>query len=113
MRRKIIIVLAITFMVTLMVSAFSYLYISQILRQRITNAEETAQQLTSQLAYTAENDVPDLSSTRTNPNHPVALRRALPDYPTTDFALNKTLQSDLGYWAFIYDAAIVDNDGKA
>ena len=41
MRRKTIIVLAITFMVTVMVTAFSYLYISQILRQRITNAYET------------------------------------------------------------------------
>jgi signal transduction histidine kinase len=113
MRRKIIIVLAITFMVTLMVSAFSYLYISQILRQRITNAEETAQQLTRQLAYTAENDVPDLSSTRIDTNNPVAVRRALLDYLTTDVDLNNMLQSDLGYWAFIYDAAIVDNDGKA
>ncbi|MGA8429914.1 MAG: ATP-binding protein [Candidatus Sulfotelmatobacter sp.] len=113
MRRKIIIVLAITFMVTVMVSAFSYLYISVILRQRITNAEETAQQLTRQLAYTAENDVPDLSSTRIDTNNPVAVRRALLDYLTTDVDLNNMLQSDLGYWAFIYDAAIVDNDGKA
>jgi signal transduction histidine kinase len=113
MRRKIIIVLAITFMVTVMVSAFSYLYISQILRARITNAEETAQQLTRQLAYTAENDVPDLSSTRIDTNNPVAVRRALLDYLTTDVDLNNMLQSDLGYWAFIYDAAIVDNDGKA
>ncbi|HEY4905196.1 MAG TPA: ATP-binding protein [Candidatus Sulfotelmatobacter sp.] len=113
MRRKIIIVLAITFMVTVMVSAFSYLYISQILRQRITNAQETAQQLTKQLAYTAENDVPDLSSTRINTNDPIAVRRALLDYLTTDVDLNNMLQSDLGYWAFIYDAAIVDNNGKA
>ena len=34
LRRKTIIVLTITFMVTLMVSAFSYLYISQVLRLR-------------------------------------------------------------------------------
>jgi signal transduction histidine kinase len=113
MRRKIIIVLAITFMVTVMVSAFSYLYISQILRARITNAHETAQQLTRQLAYTAENDVPDLSSTRIDTSDPVAVRRALLDYLTTDVDLNNMLQSDLGYWAFIYDAAIVDNDGRA
>jgi len=64
MRRKAIIVLAVTFMVTVMVTAFSYLYISQILRQRITNAYEGASRLTQQLAYFAENDLPDLSSTR-------------------------------------------------
>ena len=40
MRRKAIIVLAITFMVTVMVTAFSYLYISQILRQRINSTYE-------------------------------------------------------------------------
>ncbi len=42
LRRKTIIVLTITLMVTVMVSAFSYLYISQILRLRIDNANETA-----------------------------------------------------------------------
>jgi len=46
MRRKTIIVTGITFMVTVMVAAFSYLYISQILRQRITNAYESASRLT-------------------------------------------------------------------
>jgi signal transduction histidine kinase len=113
MRRKIIIVLAITFMVTVMVSAFSYLYISQLLRLRITNAQETAQQLTKQLAYTAENDLPDLSSTRVDTNNPVAVRRALLDYLTTDVDLNNMLQSYVGYWVFIYDAALVDSDGRA
>jgi signal transduction histidine kinase len=113
MRRKIIIVTAITFMVTVMVSAFSYLYTSVILRMNITNAEETAQQLTLQLKYTAETDVPDLSSTRVDTNNPVAVRRALLDYLTTDVDLNNMLQSDVGLWPFIYDATIVDNDGKA
>ena len=53
LRRKTIIVLVITLMVTAMVSAFSYLYISQILRLRIENAYETATSLTHQLAYAA------------------------------------------------------------
>ena len=77
LRRKTIIVLTITFMVTLMVSSFSYLYISQILRLRIDNAHETAKQLAHQLAYAAENDVPDFSSTNVDTNDPVAVRRAL------------------------------------
>ncbi len=66
MRRKIIIVLTITFMVTVMVTAFSYLYISQILRQRINNAYESASRLTQQLAYFAENDLPDLRNSNVN-----------------------------------------------
>ncbi|MGZ7056474.1 MAG: hypothetical protein ACXVK3_13165, partial [Candidatus Angelobacter sp.] len=63
LRRKTIIVLVITLMVTVMVTAFSILYISQILRLRIANANETATSLTHQLAYAASNAVPDFSST--------------------------------------------------
>ena len=113
MLRKTIIVLGITFMVTVMVSAFSYLYISQILRQRITNAHETATRLTQQAAYAAENDIPDFSSTRLDTTNPVVVRRALMEYLPTDVSLNNMLQSDVGNWSFIYDAAIVGSDGKA
>ena len=113
MSRKTIIVLGITFTVTVMVSVFSYLYISQILRQRISNANENATLLTQQIAYVAENDVPDFSSTRLDTTDPVAVRRALMDYLPTDVNLNNMLQSDVGNWPFIYDAAIVDMDGKA
>jgi signal transduction histidine kinase len=113
LRRKTIIVLTITFMVTLMVSAFSYLYISQILRLRIDNANETAKQLAHQLAYAAENDVPDFSSTNVDTNDPVAVRRALVEYLQTDIDLNNMLQYARGSWAFLMDATIIGPDGKA
>ena len=113
MRRKTIIVLVITLMVTVMVSAFSYLYISQILRLRIANAYETATSLTHQLAYAAGNAVPDFSSTSIDTNDPAGLRRALTDFVQTDVDLNNLLQSDPGDWRYIYDVAIVDTSGKA
>ena len=113
MRRKTIIVLVITLMVTVMVSAFSYLYISQILRLRIVNAYETAASLTHQLAYAAGNAVPDFSSTSIDTSDPVALSRALSDYVPTDVSLNNLLQSVPGDWRYIYDVAIVDTNGKA
>jgi len=113
MRRKSIIVLAITFMVTVMVTAFSYLYISQILRQRITNAYESASRLTQQLAYFAENDLPDLSSTRIDTNDPAAVRRALADYLPMDTNLLNNLESEVALWPFIYDASVMDASGKA
>ena len=94
MRRKAIIVLAITFMVTVMVAAFSYLYISQILRQRINSTYESADRLTQQLAYFAENDLPDLSSTRVDTDDPVAVRRALAEYLPMDTNLLNNLESD-------------------
>ena len=113
LRRKTIIVLVITLMVTVMVSAFSYLYISQIMRLRIAGANETATSLTHQLAYAAGNAVPDFSSTTVDTNDPAAVSRALADYVTTDVSLNNLLQSIPGDWRFIYDVAIVDTNGRA
>jgi signal transduction histidine kinase len=113
LRRKTIIVLVITLMVTAMVSAFSYLYISQILRLRIANAYETATSLTHQLAYAAGNAIPDFSSTAVDTSNPAALSRALADYVQTDVDLNNLLQSDPGDWRYIYDVSIVDVNGKA
>jgi signal transduction histidine kinase len=113
LRRKTIIVLVITLMVTAMMCAFSYLYISQILRLRIANTYETATNLTHQLAYAAANAVPDFSSTSIDTSNPEAVRRALSDYVQTDVDLNNVLQSDPGDWSFIYDVCIVDTNGKA
>ena len=113
LRRKTIIVLTITFMVTLMVSAFSYLYISQVLRLRIDNANETAKQLTRQLAYAAENDPPDFSSTAVDTTNPAAMRQAYVEYLQRDVDLNNLLQSARGSWVFVMDAAIVAPDGQA
>ncbi len=113
LRRKTIIVLVITLMVATMVTAFSVLYISQILRLRITNARDTAISLTHQLAYAASNAVPDFSSTSIDTSNSAAVRRALADYVQTDVALNNLLQSDPGDWRFIYDVSIVDVNGRA
>jgi signal transduction histidine kinase len=113
LRRKTIIVLVITLMVTVMVSAFSYLFISQMFRLSISNAYDTANNLTHQLAYAAANIVPDFSSTKVDINNPAAVRRALADYVQTDVDLNNLLQSETGDWRFIYDAAIMDDNGKA
>ena len=113
LRRKVIIVIVITLMVTVMVSAFSYLYISQIIRLRITNAYETAISLTHQLAYAANTAVPDFSSTSVDTSDPAAVRRALIDYVQTDVDLNNMLQSETGDFRFISDVAIVDVNNRA
>ena len=113
MRRKTQIVFAITFMVAAMVSAFSYIYVSQILRQRVTFAHDTAGFLNSQLAYLAANAIPDLTSTRVDITNPAKVRSAIADYLATNLDLNTMLESVVTDWPMIYDAAIVDNDGKA
>ena len=80
MRRKTKIVLAITFMIAVLVSGFSYLYISQVLRQRVNSASELAILYTAQLASAAANAVPDLSSTRVDTSDPAAVRAAIAEY---------------------------------
>src|SRR5438876_4464495 len=113
MRRRTQIVLAVTFMVAALVTGASYLYISQILRQGINTAHDTAAYLTSQIAYTATNAAPDLSSTRVDTTNPEALRRGVAYYLGTDRDLNTMLDSVVGSWPTIYDAAILDPNGKA
>jgi len=112
MRRKTIIVLAITLLVTVMAAAFSYLYISEILGEQINEAYEGADRLTKQLAYSAGADLPDLTSTRIDTNDPEAVRGALAEYLPMDTILLNGLQSDRDYWPYIYDASIVDSSGK-
>lgn len=104
--------LAITFMVTALVLAFSYLYISQILNQQITTAHDTASYLSAQLAFLAAGATPDLTSTKTNTSKPEAVKRAIVDYLSTDKDLNVVLESVAGNWPIVYDAALVDSNGK-
>jgi PAS domain S-box-containing protein len=113
MRRRTQIVLAITFMVAALVSGASYIYISQILRQKISTAHDTAMYLASQVAFLANNAAPDLSSTRVDTSNPEAVRRGIAYYLGTDRDLNTMLDSIVGSWPTVYDVAIVDSGGKA
>jgi PAS domain S-box-containing protein len=113
MRRKTKIVLGITLMVFLLVVAFSYIYISELLRQRISSAYEAAALLSEQLAYATYRAQPDLSSTRIDTNDPAAVRAGIAEYLSEDVVLNDTLESVVGNWPIIYDAAIVDINNKA
>src|ERR1700739_2167080 len=113
MRRKTKIVLAITFMVVVMVSAFSYLYISQLLRQRLNEASDIAQFLAQQIVYSAGNAVFDLSSTKVDTDNAKSVRRAIEGYITTDTNMNDLLDSSVGISPIVYDAAITNLDGRA
>jgi signal transduction histidine kinase len=113
MRRKTKIVLGITLMVFVLAGAFAYVYISEMLRQRVTSAYETASLLGQQLAYAAYNAQPDLSSTPIDTANEAAVRAAIADYLATDANLTNMLESVVGNWPIIYDAAIVDNNNRA
>ena len=105
--------LAITFMVVVMVAAFSYLYISQLLRQRLNNAGDVAQLLAQQIVYSAGNAVPDITSTRIDTQNERAVRSAIETYLRTDQMLNDMLDSFVGNVQIVYDAAVLDMEGRA
>ena len=113
MTRKFIIVFVITTLFTTLVVGFSWVYLSQLLRQRLLWADETASQLTNQLEYAASKAVPDLTSTRVDTNNPKALRAAITNYLHADTNLNDMLESVVGNSRIIYDAAIIDPSGVA
>ena len=113
MSRKAKIVLAITFMVAVLVSAFSYFYISEILEQKITSAYEMASLLTAQLYLVATTAVPDLSSTKVDTSDPAAVREAITAYLQEDQNLNDMMASAVGNWLIVYDVSIVDPSGRA
>jgi PAS domain S-box-containing protein len=113
MSRKFIIVLVITTLFTALVVGFSWFYLSQLLRQRLLWADETASQLTNQLEYAASKAVPDLTSTRIDTNNPKAMRSAIANYLQTDANLNDMLESVVGNSRIIYDAAVTDPTGVA
>jgi len=113
MTRKFIIVLAITTLFTALVVGFSWIYLSQLLRQRLLWADETASQLTNQLEYAASKAVPDLTSTRVDTQNPKAMRAAIANYLQNDTNLNDMLESVWGNSRIIYDAAIIDPNGVA
>jgi len=113
MTRKFIIVLVITTLFTTLVVAFSWVYLSQLLRQRLQWADETASQLTNQLEYAASKAVPDLTSTRVDTANPKEMRAAITNYLQTDTNLNEMLESVVGNSRIIYDAAIIDPNGLA
>ena len=113
MSRKAIIVFAITTLITTLVLVFSWIYLSQLLRQRLTWADETASMLTRQLEYSAANAIPDLTSTRIDTSNPDVFRSAVADYLQSDASLNEMLESAVGNSQIIYDAAIVKPAGIA
>jgi signal transduction histidine kinase len=113
MSRKFIIVIAITTLITALALGFSWIDLSQLLRQRMLGVDESASMFARQLGYAVANAVPDLTSTRIDTSDPMALRAAVAEYIERDTNLNDLLASAVGNSDIIYDAAIVDANGVA
>ena len=117
LRLKTKLVIAITAMVVALVTALSYVYIAQLVQERIADAYDNgdfvAHQIFNGARQALELDLTDFDQTRIDPNNPDELRKAVQDSLQSDAGLNNILQSVVGYSLSIYDAAIVDANGIA
>ncbi len=113
-RLKTKLVLAISSMVFALVAAFSYLYVSHVVRQRTTEAYDNAGFVAKEIRESArEASQIDLSSAFINTNDPQQVKAVLDEALRTDPGLNTLLQSIVGYSPTIADAAITDVSGHA
>jgi methyl-accepting chemotaxis protein len=107
-------VIAISAMVVALVATLSYIYVAQILRQRVTEAYASGDFTAHQIYHGAREALElDLSTARIDPDDEKAVESVIEDSLQTDPGLNSLLQSIVGYSPTIYDAAITDTSGRA
>ncbi len=107
-------VLAISGMVSALVVALSCIYVSQLIRQRLTEADVNASFVAHQVLEGARKALEtDFNSTAVDVSDPAKLHQAIAGVLQADSGLNSLLQSIVGYSPTIYDAAIADNAGRA
>jgi signal transduction histidine kinase len=114
MRLKTKLVLAITGLVFLVVTVLSWLFLEQLLAQRISQSYDANDMVARQIFYSTTLALnTGLKNRQLNPNDPVALRAAVSDVLQHDEGLNGLLSSVNRYAPTVFDVAIADSDGKA
>jgi signal transduction histidine kinase len=114
MRLKTKLVLAITGLVFLVVTVLSWLFLEQLLAQRISQSYAANDMVARQILYSTTLALnTGLKNRQLDPNDPAALRAAVSDVLQHDEGLNGLLSSVNRYAPTVFDVAIADRDGKA
>jgi signal transduction histidine kinase len=114
MRLKTKLVLAITGLVFLVVTVLSWLFLEQLLAQRISQSYAANDMVARQILYSTQLALTNgLRGRQIDPNDPTALRAAVSDVLRHDEGLNGLLSSVNRYAATVFDVAIADRDGRA
>jgi signal transduction histidine kinase len=114
LRLKTKLVLAISGMVLALVAVLSYVYLSQLLRQRITEAYDSGDFIAHQIYQVSRDALEiDLSAAKVDESNPDEVRKFIEDSLTTDAGVNSLIQSVVGYSTNIYEVAIADVHGNA
>ena len=113
-RLKTKLVLAITSIVFALVLVFSYLYVSKVLRDRVSEAYEQADLIAKEVLVAAGRASQiNLSESGINPGDLKQANQLLETRLRADRTLEILFSSVLGYSDVVYDIAIVDTDGRA
>ena len=113
-RLKTKLVLAMSAMVFALVLTLSFIYVSQLLRQRINESYENADFISHQIYQAAKQALElDLSNTRLDMEDPAKVHDAIADVLQTDAPVNTLLQSVVGYDPEVYDVSVIDLKGIA
>lgn len=107
-------VLAITALVFAVVASFAYVYVSQMVRSRIVEADSDGEFLAYEIYNAARVALEvDLTELDVDPGDPKAVAAAVRESLETDPGLNNLLQSIVGYSPIVFDALITDSKGIA
>ena len=112
-RLKTKLVVAISAMVFALVATLSYLYVSQLVLQRIRSAYSNGDFVAREIRDAARDAVAvDLRNTDISPTDTEKTRAVIADSLQTDPGVNTLLQSIVGYSPTTYDAGIYDRDDR-
>ena len=112
MRLKTKLVLAISGLVCLMVCALSWIFLYQLLEQRIAQSYASNDMVAHQILFATRRALEsDTTGREVNANDPQALRRAVADVLRRDAGLKSLLDSAIRYSPTILDVSIADSQG--
>src|SRR5258708_20816895 len=101
-------------MVVALVTALSFIYLSQLLRLRINAEYASGLLVANQILHSAQDAVEqDRSGTPIDTSNTEAAHAAIAESLQTDAGLISLLESDLSDEPVLLDAAIVDRDGRS
>ena len=113
MRLKTKLVLAITGLVFLVVFTLSWIFLGQLLRQRMTQAFTANDMVAHQIAAATKQSLEQNTIGRVQANDPEALRAIVAAALRSDVSLKALMNSAISYSPTVFDVAIADSEGRA
>jgi hypothetical protein len=114
MRLKTKLVLAITGLVFLVVCTLSWIFLGQLLRQRMSQAYSANDMVAHQILFATRGALAtNIRGPRVDPNNPQSVRAAAAQALRSDPALTALMNSAIRYSPTVFDVAIADSEGRA